>query len=146
GPYPTALPHECEAASPDFLVLDEAEVTLPMFLEALERGDTHGMFRSAGVKPDVTHTPIPRFDLLDFEMYSEMSVQFSRGCPFLCEFCDIIVLYGRVPRTKSPAQMIAELDRLYELGWRRSVFVVDDNFIGNKKNVKALLGELQPWM
>ena len=144
GPYPTALPQECAEA--DYLVLDEGEVTLPMFLQALARGDKAGIFRSDGVKPDVTETPIPRLDLLDFDAYSEMSVQFSRGCPFLCEFCDIIVLYGRKPRTKSPAQMLAELDRLYELGWRRSVFVVDDNFIGNKKNVKALLAELRPWM
>ena len=144
GPYPTALPQECTEA--DFLVLDEAEVTLPPFLEALERGDKRGTFRSLGEKPDVTNTPIPRFDLLEFDAYSEMSVQFSRGCPFLCEFCDIIVLYGRKPRTKSPKQMLAELDRLYELGWRRSVFVVDDNFIGNKKNVKAFLEELRGWM
>jgi radical SAM superfamily enzyme YgiQ (UPF0313 family) len=117
-----------------------------MFLAALARGEESGTFRSGGEKPDVTLTPIPRFDLLDFDAYSEMSVQFSRGCPFLCEFCDIIVLYGRKPRTKTPAQMLAELDRLYELGWRRSIFMVDDNFIGNKKNVKALLHELRPWM
>ena len=75
-----------------------------------------------------------------------MSVQFSRGCPFQCEFCDIIVLYGRKPRTKDPEQMLKELDRLYELGWRRSIFMVDDNFIGNKRNVKLLLKELLPWM
>lgn len=146
GPYPTALPQECQPAGPDYMVLDEGEITLPLFLAALERGERSGVFRSDGVKPDVTRTPIPRFDLLDFEAYSEMSVQFSRGCPFMCEFCDIIVLYGRKPRTKLPSQMLAELDRLYELGWRRSIFVVDDNFIGNKKNVKALLKELQPWM
>jgi radical SAM superfamily enzyme YgiQ (UPF0313 family) len=144
GPYPTALPHECEAA--DFRVLDEGEITVPLFLDALARGEKGGIFRSDGVKPDVTLTPIPRFDLLQLNAYSEMSVQFSRGCPFLCEFCDIIVLYGRKPRTKLPAQLLAELDRLYELGWRRSVFIVDDNFIGNKKNVKQFLRELQPWM
>lgn len=144
GPYATALPEECTAA--DFRVLDEGELTIPMFLEALARGESGGVFRSNGEKPDVTNTPIPRFDLLEFDAYSEMSVQFSRGCPFLCEFCDIIVLYGRKPRTKTPEQMLAELDRLYELGWRRSVFVVDDNFIGNKKNVKAFLNELHGWM
>ena len=127
-------------------MLDEGEVTLPMLLAALQRGDQTGTFRSAGEKPDVTQTPIPRFDLLTLDAYSQMSIQFSRGCPFLCEFCDIIVLYGRKPRTKTPAQILAELQQLYELGWRRSVFVVDDNFIGNKKNVKALLAELQPWM
>jgi radical SAM superfamily enzyme YgiQ (UPF0313 family) len=144
GPYPTALPQECAEA--DFLVLDEAEITLAPFLEALARGETSGTFRAGGIKPDVTSTPMPRFELLDLDAYAEMSVQFSRGCPFLCEFCDIIVLYGRKPRTKTPQQMLAELQRLYDLGWRRSVFVVDDNFIGNKKNVKALLAELRPWM
>jgi len=144
GPYATALPQECEDA--DFRVLDEGEITIPMFLEALARGEKGGVFRSDGVKPDVTTTPVPRFDLLEFDAYSEMSVQFSRGCPFLCEFCDIIILYGRKPRTKHPAQLLAELDRLYELGWRRSIFVVDDNFIGNKKSVKAFLHELEPWM
>ncbi|MGC9503808.1 B12-binding domain-containing radical SAM protein [Baaleninema sp.] len=146
GPYPTALPEELEAVDTDFLILDEGEITLPMFVEAIERGETSGVFRSNGEKPDVTITPIPRFDLLDFDAYAEMSVQFSRGCPFQCEFCDIIVLYGRKPRTKSPEQFIAELDRLYELGWRRSIFLVDDNFIGNKRNVKLLLKALQPWM
>jgi radical SAM superfamily enzyme YgiQ (UPF0313 family) len=94
----------------------------------------------------VTHTPIPRFDLLECDAYSQMSVQFSRGCPFLCEFCDIIVLYGRKPRTKTPQQVLAELQRLYELGWRRSIFIVDDNFIGNKRNARALLTELRGWM
>jgi hypothetical protein len=144
GPYPTALPHECHDA--DFLILDEGEVTLPLFLAAVERGETAGVFRSQGRRPDVTLTPVPRFDLLDLNAYSEMSVQFSRGCPFACEFCDIIVLYGRAPRTKAPAQMLAELERLYQLGWRRSVFVVDDNFIGNKGKVKAFLRELRQWM
>jgi len=98
------------------------------------------------LKPDVTTTPVPRFDLLNLKAYSDMSVQFSRGCPYQCEFCDIIVLYGRKPRTKTPAQLLAELQALYDLGWRRSVFVVDDNFIGNKRNVKLLLRELIPWM
>ncbi len=146
GPYPTALPHECQDDGADFLVLDEGEVTIPLFLAALARGETTGVYRSEGKKPDVTLTPVPRFDLLQLNAYSEMSVQFSRGCPFLCEFCDIIVLYGRKPRTKAPAQILAELECLYDLGWRRSVFMVDDNFIGNKKNVKLLLNELQPWM
>ena len=146
GPYPTALPHEVQNVGADYLILDEGEITLPLFIEAIERGEKSGTFRSDGVKPDVTSTPIPRFDLLEFDAYSEMSVQFSRGCPFQCEFCDIIVLYGRKPRTKTPAQIIAELERLYELGWRRSIFMVDDNFIGNKRNVKLFLKELKPWM
>jgi radical SAM superfamily enzyme YgiQ (UPF0313 family) len=99
-----------------------------------------------GEKPDVTQTPIPRFDLLDLNSYDNMSIQFSRGCPFQCEFCDIIVLYGRKPRTKTPEQLLAELEHLYELGWRRSIFMVDDNFIGNKRNVKLMLKALKVWM
>jgi radical SAM superfamily enzyme YgiQ (UPF0313 family) len=145
GPYPTSVPHEVENVGADFLILDEGEITLPMFIEAIQRGDTSGTFR-ATEKPDVTSTPIPRFDLLELDAYDMMSVQFSRGCPFQCEFCDIIVLYGRKPRTKTPAQLLAELDYLYELGWRRGVFMVDDNFIGNKRNVKLLLKELKVWM
>ncbi len=145
GPYPTSVPCEVTEAGADYLILDEGEITLPMFVEAIQRGDRAGIFRSGGEKPDVTNTPIPRFDLLELDAYDSMSVQFSRGCPFQCEFCDIIVLYGRKPRTKTPAQLLAELDYLYELGWRRSVFMVDDNFIGNKRNVKLLLKELKIW-
>ena len=146
GPYPTALPEEAKASGADYLILDEGEITLPLFVEAIEQGNVGGIFRAQGEKPDVTYTPVPRFDLLEFDAYSEMSVQFSRGCPFQCEFCDIIVLYGRKPRTKTPEQLLAELERLYELGWRRSIFMVDDNFIGNKRNVKLFLKELKPWM
>ncbi len=145
GPYATSTPTEPKAAGADFLILDEGEITLPMFVQAIQRGETSGTLR-ATEKPDVTSTPIPRFDLLDFDAYDMMSIQFSRGCPFQCEFCDIIVLYGRKPRTKTPAQLLSELDYLYELGWRRGVFMVDDNFIGNKRNVKLLLKELKVWM
>ena len=145
GPYPTSVPHEVQNVGADFLILDEGEITLPMFIDAIQRGETSGVFR-ATEKPDVTITPIPRFDLLELDAYDMMSVQFSRGCPFQCEFCDIIVLYGRKPRTKTPAQLLAELDYLYKLGWRRGVFMVDDNFIGNKRNVKLLLKELKVWM
>ena len=146
GPYVTSVPEPAQEAGADFLVLDEGEITLPLFVEALERGETSGIFRANGEKPDVTTTPIPRYDLLELNAYNEMSVQFSRGCPFQCEFCDIIVLYGRKPRTKTPEQLLAELQCLYDLGWRRSIFLVDDNFIGNKRNVKLLLRELGPWM
>jgi len=146
GPYVTTSPEAAQEAGVDFLVLDEGEITLPLLVEALARGETSGIFRAWGEKPDVTGTPIPRFDLLTLGDYNEMSVQFSRGCPFQCEFCDIIVLYGRKPRTKTPEQLLAELQTLYDLGWRRSVFVVDDNFIGNKRNVKLMLRELGPWM
>jgi radical SAM superfamily enzyme YgiQ (UPF0313 family) len=146
GPYPTSVPEDALLAGADYMILDEGEITLPMFIEALQQGESRGIFRSNGEKPDVTHTPVPRYDLLDFEAYDSMSIQFSRGCPFQCEFCDIIVLYGRKPRTKNPQQLIAELNYLYELGWRRAIFMVDDNFIGNKRNVKLLLQELKIWM
>ncbi len=145
GPYATALPDELRQAGADFLVLDEAELTLPPFLEALSQGATAGTFTANGAKPDLAATPVPRFDLLDLDAYDSMTIQFSRGCPFLCEFCDIIVLYGRLPRTKRPAQVLAELERLHELGWRGTVFVVDDNFVGNKRAAKEMLRELAGW-
>ncbi|NCJ07467.1 DUF4070 domain-containing protein [Synechococcales cyanobacterium C] len=144
GPYPTALPQDAQTAGVDYLILDEGEMTLPLFLEALDQGETHGVFRSTE-KPDVTQTPVPRYDLLKFDAYDNMAVQFSRGCPFQCEFCDIIVLYGRKPRTKAPSQLLGELDALHNLGWRGGIFLVDDNFIGNKRNVKLLLQDLKVW-
>ncbi len=147
GPYPTSVPEDALAAGADYLILDEGEITIPLFVEAVQRGEPQGVFRAPnGERPDVTTTPIPRYDLLELDAYDSMSVQFSRGCPFQCEFCDIIVLYGRKPRTKTPEQLLAELDFLYELGWRRAVFMVDDNFIGNKRNVKLLLKQLKGWM
>jgi radical SAM superfamily enzyme YgiQ (UPF0313 family) len=145
GPFASSTPDAPELELADFKVLDEGEITLPMFIDAIERGESSGRFSSDGVKPDVTGTPVPRFDLLQLDAYDSMSVQFSRGCPFQCEFCDIIVLYGRKPRTKTPQQLIAELQYLYELGWRRSIFLVDDNFIGNKRNAKLLLPALREW-
>ncbi len=145
GPYATTSPQEVEAAGADYLVLDEGEITLPMFVKAIAQGKKSGTFR-ATEKPAVTETPIPRYDLLQLSAYDNMSVQFSRGCPFQCEFCDIIVLYGRKPRTKTPTQLLKELEFLYDLGWRGGVFMVDDNFIGNKRNVKILLRELRVWM
>ena len=145
GPYATSSPEKLQDIGVDYFVLDEGEITLPMFVAALERGESSGVFRSAE-KPDVTTTPIARHDLLELEAYDNMSIQFSRGCPYQCEFCDIIVLYGRKPRTKTPQQLLSELQSLYDLGWRGSVFMVDDNFIGNKRNVKLLLKELRIWM
>ena len=143
GPYATSMPED--VADADYLILDEGEITIPMFVEAISRGETSGKFRTEE-KAAVTETPIPRYDLLDLEAYDNMSVQFSRGCPFQCEFCDIIVLYGRKPRTKEPKQLLRELEYIYDLGWRGGVFMVDDNFIGNKRNVKKLLVELKEWM
>jgi radical SAM superfamily enzyme YgiQ (UPF0313 family) len=145
GPYPTSVPQDALASGADYLVLDEGEMTVPQFLEALSQGKTKGIFRSID-KPDVSLSPMPRFDLLQLDAYFMMAIQFSRGCPFNCEFCDIISLYGRKPRTKEPTQTLAELQALYDLGWRGSLFVVDDNFIGNQRNVKRFLRELIPWM
>lgn len=145
GPYPTSLPEEVKAAGADYLVLDEGEITLPMFIKAVGQGIKQGEFRSNGLRPDIGKSPVPRFELLDMDVYDAMSIQFSRGCPFKCEFCDIIYLYGREPRTKRPQQVLAELDYLYNLGWRGSMFVVDDNFVGHKRRVKALLKELKTW-
>jgi radical SAM superfamily enzyme YgiQ (UPF0313 family) len=145
GPFASSTPEAPELDLADYKVLDEGEITLPQFVEAIERGEPAGRFSANGEKPDVTSTPIPRFDLLQLDAYDSMSVQFSRGCPFQCEFCDIIVLYGRKPRTKTPDQLVAELQSLYDLGWRRSIFLVDDNFIGNKRNAKLLLPALKQW-
>ena len=145
GPYPTSVPQEALEAGANFLVLDEGEMTVPQLLAALDQGETQGVFRSLE-KPDVTQSPMPRFDLLQRESYLMMAIQFSRGCPFNCEFCDIISLYGRKPRTKEPHQALSELQTLYDLGWRGSLFIVDDNFIGNQRNVKRFLRELNPWM
>ena len=143
GPFPTACPEECRPYA-DVLVLNEGEVTWPVFLADLEAG-THQAVYTNSEKPDVTQSPIPRFDLLDINQYGSLPIQFSRGCPFQCEFCDIIVMFGRRPRTKTPAQMLAELDALYQTGYRGSVVIVDDNFIGNKREVKKLLPELVAW-
>lgn len=145
GPYPTAIPQDALDAGADYLILDEGELTVPQFLAAIAAGTSQGIFRSSE-KPDVTQSPQPRFDLLQRDAYFMMAIQFSRGCPFNCEFCDIITLYGRKPRTKEPEQTLAELQTLYDLGWRGSLFVVDDNFIGNQRNVKRLLRALIPWM
>ena len=143
GPYFTSSEEDFPMI--DHLVLDEAEVTLPMFLKDLKKGIPRHVYRS-GEKPDLSITPIPQWDLIDIQAYDSMPVQFSRGCPFDCEFCDITLLYGRKQRTKEVQQFIAELDALYKRGWRGSVFVVDDNFIGIKPKAKAMLRELIKWM
>jgi radical SAM superfamily enzyme YgiQ (UPF0313 family) len=142
GPYPTSCHERIEGV--DHFVLNEAEVTLPRFLEDFERGRAERIY-SDPTKPDLALTPPPRFDLIRGKKYSSMSLQFSRGCPHSCEFCDIIELFGRKPRTKTPAQFLNELSIVYEEGWRGSLFVVDDNFIGNRKEVKALLPRVALW-
>ena len=145
GPYPTSLPEHALQSGAHYLILDEGEITVPAFLAAFERGEPCGVFRALE-KPDVSLSPRPRYDLLQRDAYLMMAVQFSRGCPFNCEFCDIINLYGRKPRTKENHQILGELQILYDLGWRGSIFMVDDNFIGNQHNVKRLLNDLIPWM
>ena len=142
GPHPTTFHDEIEGVT--HFVLDEAEEVFPEFLRDLANGTAKAMYREPR-KPDVTRTPVPRFDLIDMKSYWSMGVQFSRGCPFDCEFCDIIKLYGQVPRTKTPDQIIEEFDSLYRLGWRGSVFLVDDNFIGNKREAMKLLPVIAEW-
>jgi len=131
--------------SADFRVLGEAEGVIDAFVEAWNAGERHGLFEAAKSSVDVSRTPIPRFDLLKRGHYTYYGVQFARGCPFNCEFCDIIELYGRVPRVKAAEQMLAELDSLYRIGYRGVLDFVDDNFIGNKKAVKAFLPHLIAW-
>jgi radical SAM superfamily enzyme YgiQ (UPF0313 family) len=125
-------------------VLGEAEEVMPQLIADLKGGTLRHHYQAVG-RPDITRTPAPRWDLIDFRHYASMAVQFSRGCPYDCEFCDIIVMNGRVPRTKSPAQLINELETLRVRGWKDAVFIVDDNFIGNKKQTKALLQEMISW-
>lgn len=142
GPYITTTIHDLPDA--DHIFLGEAETTLPQFVEDLARGEAKRTYQ-ATERPPLSATPLADFGLANMKRYSAMSVQYSRGCPFSCEFCDIIEIYGRVPRTKSNQQMLAEFQALYDLNWRGTLFVVDDNFIGNKKNVRHLLPELAKW-
>ena len=143
GPDATSSPHIYKQA--DFRVLGEAEGVLADFIAAWDAGERAGTFTAPKFQVDVTRSPMPRFDLLKFEHYLYVGVQYSRGCPFTCEFCDIIELYGRVPRTKTTLQILAELDRLYALGYRGHVDFVDDNLIGNKKALKQFLPRLKEW-
>jgi radical SAM superfamily enzyme YgiQ (UPF0313 family) len=143
GPYASSDPDTLLPLA-DHVVVGEPDEIFPQIALDLERGSARRLY-SIAEKPDVSRTPVPRFDLLALNKYTFMSVQFSRGCPFTCEFCDIITIYGRRPRTKSPAQLTAELDALLELGWRKDVFVVDDNFIGNHKAALELAQELERW-
>jgi len=129
----------------DHFVLNEAEITLPLFLADLEKGTAQRVYETSAFS-DIKQTPAPRWDLIDFKNYASMSIQFSRGCPFNCDFCNVTALFGHRPRIKSTDQIIAELDALYESGWRSQVFIVDDNFIGNKKYLKTdLLPALIEW-
>ncbi len=142
GPHPTSFASEIVGA--DYFLLDEVEETFPRFLADFEAGRAAREYRPES-KPAVTSTPVPRYDLLDLSAYGSMALQFSRGCPFDCEFCDITKLFGRVPRTKSNEQILTELEALHALGWRGSLFLVDDNFIGNKKEALRLLPAVAEW-
>jgi radical SAM superfamily enzyme YgiQ (UPF0313 family) len=143
GPNVTSSPEVFSHA--DFLVLGEAEGVINKFVEGWNAGERCGRYEAEKFTADVSKSPIPRFDLLNFKHYLYVGVQFSRGCPFNCEFCDIIELYGKVPRAKTNAQMLAELQTLYDLGYRGHVDFVDDNLIGNKKALKAFLPALRTW-
>lgn len=143
GPYASSQP-ELVLSLADHVVVGEPDEVFPQIAADLETGSAKRLY-TIHEKPDVRSTPLPRFDLLRFEDYALMSIQFSRGCPFQCEFCDIITLYGRKPRTKSPGQTLLELDALFDLGWRKPVFIVDDNFIGNHKLALELALELEQW-
>src|SRR5574340_174187 len=129
----------------DHFVLNEAELTLPPFLKDLEQGRARRVYSTDGFA-DTQHTPVPLWSLLDLKHYATMAIQFSRGCPYDCEFCNVTVLLGHRPRLKTAGQIVRELDALYALGWRESVFFVDDNLIGNKRLLKEdLLPALMRW-
>jgi radical SAM superfamily enzyme YgiQ (UPF0313 family) len=132
---PLCTMHHQELSGVDHFVLGEAEITLPPFLADLRRGEPRRVYSAEGFTP-LAAVPLPRWELLEMDKYATIDIQYSRGCPFDCEFCSITTLYGHVPRTKATAQFLAELESLYAVGWRGAVFVVDDNFIGNRRKLK----------
>ena len=132
-------------AGVDCFILNEGEITIPLFLKDLEQGKIQPVYTSQE-KPDIANTPIPDWKLINMKDYASMAIQISRGCPFNCDFCDIIVMNGRIPRIKTPAQVRVEFDALYNAGWKGSLFIVDDNFIGNKSRIKEILHEISDWM
>jgi len=143
GPLFTSEPDAFTAV--DHLVLDEAELTLPRFLSDLEKEKARKIYRARGFC-HLGGTPVPLWELLHMKQYASMSIQFSRGCPFNCDFCNVTALFGHTPRLKTAEQIIFELDEIYASGWRGSIFFVDDNFIGNKKFLKKhLLPALIDW-
>ncbi|WP_448335253.1 B12-binding domain-containing radical SAM protein [Bellilinea sp.] len=129
----------------DHFVLNEGELTLPLFLQDLEKGSLQRVYASEEFA-DMTQSPVPLWELVDTRYYDSLSIQYSRGCPFNCDFCNVTAMLGHRPRTKTAAQIIAELDKMYALGWRRNIFFVDDNFIGNRKELKEeILPALIRW-
>jgi len=141
---PIASTTDPNIAEADHVVEGEAEELISILAEDLKSGAGRAHYKAPAL-PDLTQVPMPDLSLVDPWQYSAMAVQYSRGCPFTCEFCDIIEIYGRKPRTKTPEQVCAELSQIYDMGWRGRLFLVDDNFIGNKKNVRILLPELVRW-
>ncbi len=143
GPLFTTEPEQFEEV--DHLVLNEAEITLAPFLSDLADGKAKHLYQTQE-HPSITLTPVPLWSLINPKNYVSMNLQYSRGCPFNCEFCDITFLDGRIPRTKESRQVIAEMEALYQRGWRGSLFIVDDNFIGNKNKLKKeLLPAIIQW-
>jgi radical SAM superfamily enzyme YgiQ (UPF0313 family) len=147
GPHPTSYYDNIKeeaGGTVDHFLFGEVEEIFDDFLTDLKSGVAKEVYTEA-TKPDVTQTPLSRFDLINLHDYGSMALQFSRGCPFDCEFCDITKLFGRVPRTKTNEQMLGEFQSLYDLGWRGSLFLVDDNFIGNKRDAMRLLPAVTKW-
>ncbi len=142
GPFASLCPEELRDKV-DVVFVDEAEYTWRQFLEEYPAGRWKPEYRQHE-KPSMHDSPLPRFDLLKIDRYRTMTIQFARGCPFNCEFCDIIVMYGRKPRTKTVAQVMAEVEEIHRLGLS-NIFVVDDNFIGNKVEAKEVLRALADW-
>jgi radical SAM superfamily enzyme YgiQ (UPF0313 family) len=144
GPLFTCDPAEFDDA--DHLLLNEGELTLPEFLEDLSKGTPRHIY-TTDEKADITGTPVPAWELVDLKKYATLNIQYSRGCPFNCDFCNITSLFGHVPRTKTAEQVLSELQRIYEMGWKGDIFFVDDNFIGNRRKLKSeILPGLIRWM
>ena len=140
------VPEEALSAGADIVVQGEAEHSVSQLVEAIEQQKTGLIITGSGPIPDLRNSPAPRYDLLDLNKYITVLIQFTRGCPFKCEFCDVTLMLGRKVRTKSLHQVLQELQNIYDLGWRRTVFFVDDNFIGNPGKARELLRELVPWL
>jgi radical SAM superfamily enzyme YgiQ (UPF0313 family) len=143
GPYASSQPEEVLPLA-DHVVVGEVDERLAEIAADFESGTARRLYRVLE-KPDMTRSPVPRFELLNLHKYLAMNIQFSRGCPFQCEFCDIITIYGRRPRAKTPAQVIAELEALYQLGWRKWIMIADDNFVGNHRLALELTREIARW-
>jgi len=142
GPITSSMP--AGALEADHIVVGEAENIIAALARDLEQGTAQPLYQAAD-RPSLDDTPLPALNLIRMNRYSTMTVQYSRGCPFNCEFCDIIEIYGRRPRTKAVAQVLAEFDQLYSTGWRGPVFMADDNFIGNKVRVREMLQAIAAW-